>query len=150
MESLGVVKGKNCSCAQAVNYDGSVIVGFVDNFNINKFIPGGYETNHKRAFRWTAERVIELIENLLVRPRIDCTYIDEYSSGNILTQYKNAFLNRLKIMLWGMNQETLLPPRWILDEVTAITPSGVVLVGQGEYEGQVRAWRAIIPRGNLF
>jgi len=51
---------------------------------------------------------------------------------------------------------SLLPPAWVFTVVSTITPNGVVLVGRrkykenGGYETQTRAWRAVIPRGNLF
>lgn len=39
---------------------------------------------------------------------------------------------------------------WRLNSVRAITPNGVVLVGEGHNGEKLHAWRAVIPRGNLF
>lgn len=49
----------------------------------------------------------------------------------------------------------ILPPQLKLIKVNAITPSGTIFIGERKYNaGSIRpqrcAWRAVIPRGNLF
>lgn len=82
----------------------------------------GAAQNHWRAFRWTRKTGMESVEKLLT-------------------------------------DKGLLPPNWILSHVLAITLNGVVLVGNGLYKIQLEnaknetldhAWRAVIPRKNLF
>lgn len=51
-------------------------------------------------------------------------------------------------------QRKLLPTNCTLTMVTAMTPSGTVMVIQGKDNTNERAnnvsWRAVVPRGDLF
>jgi len=56
---------------------------------------------------------------------------------DVLTSYSQA-------------DKSLLPAGWILTGINAMTPSGTTLVGEGTYNGQTRAWKAVVPNPNLF
>ena len=82
----------------------------------------GAAQGQRKVFRWTSEKGMESVESLL-------------------------------------NDKGLCLSNWRLTKATAITPNGIVLIGDGQYEVQMengdlktvtRAWRAVIPRGNLF
>jgi hypothetical protein len=58
-----------------------------------------------------------------------------------------------------LKEKGLLPIDWILTRVNAITPNGSVLIGTGQHKVHMEngdcgvhthAWRAVIPKGNLF
>ena len=54
-----------------------------------------------------------------------------------------------------LTEKGLLSAQWRLTNVNAITPTGTVMIGEGIYnDGRTkpltRAWRAVIPRRNLF
>ncbi len=50
-----------------------------------------------------------------------------------------------------LKNKNVLPQGWKIEDVNAVNPSGTVVVGYGKNaDGIPRAWRAVIPRKNLF
>ena len=150
MKSLGTLKGTKNSIAQAVNFDGSVIVGSAYNRLDGR-------KDREEAFRWTRKEGMKSVKYLLERlhkqlltkkktpppPPVKTTFYN----------YAASLGTHLKSLFWETAEKDLLPPdwgEWYLTNVTAITPSGTVLIGDGRHNGRYCAWRAVIPKGNLF
>jgi len=157
MESLGTLNGGSESIPLGISAEGSVIVGEATD---------GAEQNQRRAFRWTAEKGMESLGTLNEESEswawgvsAEGSVIVGHASDGIMQSNARAFrwtaekgMESVEKML---TEKGLLPAQWRLTRVTAITPSGTVLIGEGIYNDgstgtQTRAWRAVIPRANLF
>ena len=171
MESLGVLNGGQYSTAYGVSYDGSVIVGISDD---------GAAQGELRAFRWTQEEGMNSLGTFGTQcVNFDCSVVAGYASDSAgqgkLRAFRWAHEESMEFVEKLLADKGLLPPDWILNKVVAVTPSGVVFIGLGEYkvqmenrnnetqthawrvqmenrnnETQTHAWRAVIPRRNLF
>jgi len=149
---LGTLNGGATSSASGVNFDGSVIVGET------------YDGNKKRAFRWTAENGMKSLSTLDSRA-FGVNFDGSVIIGSILngTMPERAFRwtseNGMESIENLLKDKNLLPPCWSLDVAMGMTPDGNVLIGYGYHQIQTknkdgrlqpRAWRAVLPRGNLF
>lgn len=157
MESLGTLNGGIGSWAQGVSADGLVIVGDAHD---------GAAENQTRTFRWTAEKGMESLSTLN-EGRSNEAQVVSANGLMIVREARNGVAHdQHKVFRWtaekGMEsvekmltEKGLLPLQWRLTKVTAITPSETVLIGGGTYhdgrtKALTRAWRAVIPRANLF
>src|SRR5690606_28546713 len=157
MQFLGSLNEGKRSWATGVSADGSVIVGYAAE---------DAKGNQTIAFRWTQNEGMQSLGTLEGGE----SYAQGVSFNGSVIVGKSVNDDPYMAFRWtrekGMEsvgelliEQGLLHPEGMLTEINAITPNGVVLVGKGEWEGQVeneenagqiRAWRAIIPRGNLF
>jgi probable HAF family extracellular repeat protein len=167
MESLGIFNGGSRSHAKCISFDGLKIVGSADD-----------GTDDEIAFLWTKEGGLESLGTLgrkigdtLGGTEVQTMRISADASvivGNIL--YVGEQKGKQRPFRWtretGMESveqllidKHILPSNWQLTAVHAITPSGTILIGEGQKKVQTEngeemtipsIWRAIIPRKNLF
>jgi probable HAF family extracellular repeat protein len=160
MESLGTLNGGAGSWAHGISADGSVIVGYANDRAAQ---------NQARAFRWTAEKGMELLGSLnggrsaAQGVSFDGSVIVGEASDRTSPRQRIAFRWTTEKGMESVEKvlidKSLLPAHWTLISVNAITPSGTVLIGVGEYNDRSTrtltptltcAWRAVIPRVHLF
>ena len=154
---LGFLNGGLWSSASGISADGSVIVGVAND---------GAAGNQGRAFRWTSEKGMESLGTLnggrgswAFDISADGSVIigkaDDGEAGDQERAFRWTAEKGMESVEKILTDKGLLPAGWELTDVTAITPNGTVLIGGGKYndgspEAQIRAWRTVIPRANIF
>ena len=163
IESLSILNGGSESWAWGISADGLVIVGDTKENNLDD---QSWSRTSPRAFRWTAEKGIE---SLGILNNGEGSWALGVSADGVVIigqACDGSRGNHMRASYWtakkGMESvervladKGLLPSQWILTKVNAITPSGTVLIGEGTYTDTSNrtltcAWRAVIPRANLF
>lgn len=159
---LGSLKGTVECLPQGISFDGSVIVG------CNRYNEGPQNRDilgpQDRAFRWTVEKGMESLGTLNGESGSVAHGVNNDGSVIVGEAEDGALQNQKRAFRWTPKQwmesveklladKKVLPLGWVLTIANAVTPSGTVLIGSGIYKENKtlkRAWRAVIPRNNLF
>ncbi len=139
---LGTLPGDEYATPNAVNANGSVVVGSSHN-----------AANTNRAFRWTAAGGME---DLLTLPGgSDSFAYGVDTNGTTVVGRADASPGDSRAFRWTrtsgiLDLNTFLASHgvnltgWVLREARGVSGDGAVLVGFGDHLGRIEAWRAVL------